>query len=282
LKAKPDGQHIETIREILVHGDKANTLPVPQMNLRAPVEEQKAHLAAAFRLFGKICGFGQGGAGHISLRDPNNPHNMWMNKFGQHYSTIMPEDLVLIGPDGYVIEGGNQSVVNSAGVHIHLNLHKARADINAACHAHTANGVAWSAFNRPIDMLNQDSCAFYEDQALVPFKGIVTAAEEGQRIAKYLGEKKSNAILVNHGLLTVGRTVDEACYRFMWLDKLCGIQLSIEAAEHGDVKRHYVSDEEAKKNAEISSSSLFMHVNFQSELQNLKRVERLEGMNLDY
>jgi len=267
------------VPQLLVHGNKEDTLAIPSMPTYSSIEEsraeQKKHMAAAFRLFGRI-GFGQGGAGHISLRDPGNPHLMWLNPFGKHYSLIQPEDLVLIDDDGYVIHGGNQAVANSAGVHIHLGLHKARPDINAACHAHSENGVAWSAFGRPIDMINQDSCGFVDDQAIVPFNGIVTASEEGARIAAALGQKKTCAILTNHGLLTVGQTVDEAAYRFMLLDKLCGIQLKVEQAEHAGVKKVLVTEDEARRNAQISSSAFFMYTNFQTELQNLERQERLE------
>ena len=44
-----------------------------------------------------------------------------------------------------------------------------------------------------------------------------------------LGEKKA-LILRNHGLLTVGRSVDEAAYWFVALDRSCQAQLLAEAA----------------------------------------------------
>ena len=263
------------VPEVLVHGNRANTLPIPAWPVYKTVEEslrvQKEHLAAAFRLFGKTMDTRFGAGGHMSLRDPTNPHLMWMNPFGQPYSTIQPEDLVCIDEDGYVVEGvGNQCVVNSAGVHIHLGLHKARPDINAAVHTHSDNGVAWSTFGRKIEMLNQDTCAFVDDQAIVKFNGIVTAAEEGLRIAEQLGKGKTVAILENHGLLTVGQTIDEAAYRFLLMDKLCGIQLKTNQA---GLPKKIVSDEEARKNAKISSSPFFMYTNFQTELKNLERLE---------
>lgn len=45
--------------------------------------------------------------------------------------------------------------VNKAGFMIHAALHKARPDVNAACHTHSPHGRAWSTFGRPIEMLNQ-------------------------------------------------------------------------------------------------------------------------------
>lgn len=43
------------------------------------------------------------------------------------------------------------------------------------------------------------------------FNGVVLIAEEGHNIAKALGNKKA-ALLQNHGLLTTGKTVEEAVF----------------------------------------------------------------------
>jgi ribulose-5-phosphate 4-epimerase/fuculose-1-phosphate aldolase len=51
--------------------------------------------------------------------------------------------------------GGAHKAINTAGFIIHAAIHKARPDINAACHVHSPYGRAWSNFGRGIDMLNQ-------------------------------------------------------------------------------------------------------------------------------
>lgn len=45
--------------------------------------------------------------------------------------------------------------INKAGFIIHSSIHKARPDINAACHVHSVYGRTWSAFGKPVEMLNQ-------------------------------------------------------------------------------------------------------------------------------
>ena len=78
--------------------------------------------------------------------------------------------------------------------------------------------------------LTQDACAFYEDHVVFDdFTGVVYETDEGDRIAKTLGDKKA-AILCNHGLLTVGKTVDEAAWWFITMDRSCQAQLLAEAA----------------------------------------------------
>lgn len=108
-------------------------------------------------------------------------------------------------------------------------------------------------------MFCQDSCAFYSDQlglwvsssrashsplfdspadSLPPdhsyddFGGVVLSDGEGERIAAAAGPAKG-VLLVNHGLLTVGKTIREACFWFIVLERLCQTQLLIEAAAAG-------------------------------------------------
>jgi ribulose-5-phosphate 4-epimerase/fuculose-1-phosphate aldolase len=65
--------------------------------------------------------------------------------------------MVHVNEDGRRI-GGADMPVNTAGFTIHAAIHRARQDINAACHVHSPYGRAWSNFGRGIDMLNQGGC----------------------------------------------------------------------------------------------------------------------------
>lgn len=64
-------------------------------------------------------------------------------------------DLVLVDSEGYVCEGGNQTVINEAGFMIHSEIHKARPDVIAAAHTHGIYGKTWSAFGKNIEMISQ-------------------------------------------------------------------------------------------------------------------------------
>jgi ribulose-5-phosphate 4-epimerase/fuculose-1-phosphate aldolase len=78
------------------------------------------------------------------------------------------------------------------------------------------------------------------------FNGVVLAEKEGRNIAQCLGQKKA-ALLINHGLLTVGGTVEEAVFWFVSMEKCCHAQLMADAAAAGrggeTVK---IGEEEAK------------------------------------
>ena len=95
-------------------------------------------------------------------------------------------------------------------------------------------------------MYTQDSLRFYKNHGVYKhFGGVVLAGDEGERIADALGNGKA-AILQNHGILTVGQTVDEAAFWFMSLDKTCQAQLLVDAASKGSGhKPKTIPDQEA-------------------------------------
>lgn len=197
----------------------------------ASVEEERLHrkqrLAAAFRLFGKF-GFEEGVAGHITARDPEHLDHFWVNPFGTSFRHIRVSDLIRVDARGEVVEG--EAPVNTAAFAIHSAVHAARPDVIAAAHSHSVYGKSWSSLGRLLDPLTQDACAFFEDHALFDdYTGVVLDPEEGKRIAHTLGERKA-VILRNHGLLTVGHSVDEAVWWFVTMERTCQAQLLAEAA----------------------------------------------------
>jgi ribulose-5-phosphate 4-epimerase/fuculose-1-phosphate aldolase len=204
---------------------------LPKPPTFATVDEERHHrkqrLAAAFRLFSRF-GFDEGVAGHITARDPERRDHFWVNPFGMHFGQIRVSDLILVTHQGEVVKGRHP--VNVAAFAIHSQVHAARPDVVAAAHAHSLHGKAWSSLGRLLDPITQDACAFFEDHALfADFTGVVYETSEGERIAKALGDRKA-VILQNHGLLTVGQTVDEAAWWFITMDRSCHAQLLAEAA----------------------------------------------------
>lgn len=197
---------------------------------RSPDEERahrKRRLAAAFRLFGRF-GFDEGVAGHITARDPERTDHFWVNPFGMSFKQIRASDLILVDHQGQVVEG--TWPVNRAAFAIHAAIHAARPDVVAAAHSHSRYGRAFSALGRTLAPITQDSCIFHDDHVLFDdYTGVVNDPDEGKRIAAALGEAKA-AILVNHGLLTVGQTVDEALFWYVTMERTCEVELTARAA----------------------------------------------------
>ncbi|KAI6761392.1 hypothetical protein HG531_001945 [Fusarium graminearum] len=242
-------------------------IPYPGIpNIEDPYKKrqwQLEHMAGAFRVFARM-GFTEGAAGHISVRDPVDRNTFWINPMGVHFGMLKASDMVHINEDGQVI-GGNRVAVNAAGFTIHSAIHKARPDVDAACHAHSKYGKAWSTFGKPLDMISQDACIFYKDHSVYSdFGGVVFEDDEGARIAQALGPKNRSVILQNHGLLTAGGTVDEAAYLFSLMERTCEVQLLVEST---GLPRNTISDEAAEYTYRYNADPNTLYTEFQPDFE---------------
>jgi len=209
----------------------------------ATVEEQrlerKQKLAGALRIFGRL-GFGEGVAGHITVRDPEFPDHFWVNPFGKSFRHMTVSDLILVNHSGEVVYGDQP--VNRAAFVIHAAVHEARPDVVAAAHSHSVNGKAFSSLGIKLDPITQDSCIFYNDHVVIEEQGgaVVFEVEAGKELASKFGTGKA-AIHRNHGLFTVGQTVDEAAFWFISMERSCQAQLLAMAAG----TPHLINDKDA-------------------------------------
>ncbi|MEO8937059.1 MAG: class II aldolase/adducin family protein [Burkholderiaceae bacterium] len=239
------------------------TMPMPPTF--ATVAEERLHrkqrLAAGFRLFSKF-GFDEGVAGHITARDPEFTDTFWVNPFGVHFSQVNVSNLIRCDHEGNVVEGNHP--VNTAAFVIHSRVHGARADVVGAAHSHSTYGRAFSTLGCPLAPLTQDACAFYGDHAVYDdFGGVVVDLDEGARIAAALGARKA-AILANHGLITVGKTVDEAVWWFITMERSCQVQMLAEAAAaRTGVAPKQISDASARQSFSIVGSAFAGWFQFQ-------------------
>lgn len=237
----------------------------------ATVEEERRHrkerLAAALRTFGRF-GFGEGVAGHITARDPELLDHFWVNPFGVSFRRIRVSDLLLVGPDGTVVEGDRP--VNRAAFVIHSAIHEARPDVVSAAHAHSVYGKAWSSLGRPLDPITQDACVFYEAHVVVADEGgrVVFEEEAGHTLAAGLGPHKA-AIHQNHGHFTVGQTVDEAAWWFITMERSCHAQLLAEAAG----TPHLIDADDARYTRDQTASPRIGWLSFQPLWDDIVRTE---------
>src|SRR3954466_16010097 len=232
----------------------------PSLPTFASAEEERLHrkqrLAAGFRLFAKF-GFEEGVAGHITARDPVEPDTFWVNPFGVPFAHVTVSSLIRVNHHGEVVEGNYH--VNEAAFCIHSQIHQARPDVVAAAHSHSTYGRAISALGATLEPITQDVTAFYGDHALFDdYTGVVTDIEEGKRIAVALGDNKA-VILRNHGLLTVGTTVESAVWWFITMERSCQVQLVAKAAG----KVVHIDPDQAAKTQKIVGSELAGWFSFQ-------------------
>jgi ribulose-5-phosphate 4-epimerase/fuculose-1-phosphate aldolase len=206
------------------------TMPLPQAfeSIEEERADRKAKLAGALRIFGRL-GFGEGVAGHITVRDPEFPDLFWVNPFGYSFRHIKSSDLILLNHQGEVVYGAHH--VNRAAFVLHSAIHAARPDVIAAAHSHSVNGKAFSSLGVPLAPITQDACIFYEDHTVITEQGgaVVFEVDAGKEFASKFPTGKA-AIHQNHGLFTVGESVDEAAFWFITMERSCQAQLMAMAA----------------------------------------------------
>ncbi|MEM7140935.1 MAG: class II aldolase/adducin family protein [Actinomycetota bacterium] len=198
----------------------------------ATIEEErllrKQRLAAGLRVLGRLR-LAEGVAGHVTVRDPEHEDHFWVNPLGKNFKYMTVSDLICVDHEGRVVIGDRP--VNKAAFAIHSGLHKARPDVMAAAHCHSMYGRTFSAMATPLRMFTQDDTQFYGDVALHATGGgaVVLDPDDGDKMAASLGDKKA-LIHQNHGLITVGTSVDAAIWWFVALERSCQTQLVALAA----------------------------------------------------
>ena len=237
----------------------------------ASVEEErlrrKQKLAGALRIFGRF-GFGEGVAGHITVRDPEFPDHFWVNPLGLSFRHMTVSDLILVNHHGEVVYG--QYAVNRAAYVLHAAVHAARPDVVAAAHAHSVYGKAFSSLGKILDPLTQDSCAFYEENVLIADHGGAVVFEEsaGRDFAAAFPKGKI-AIHQNHGHFAVGGSVDEAVFWFVCFERCAQAQLLAEAA--GTPK--HIPHDAAVYTREQAGNSMTGWMHFQPLWQEICRTD---------
>jgi ribulose-5-phosphate 4-epimerase/fuculose-1-phosphate aldolase len=223
-------------------------------------EDCKQELVEAIQLFAEL-GYGEGVAGQLSVRDPDNPDCYWVNPFGMDLYHVKVRDLLHVGPQGVVIAGsGTLSPGTDA---LHGELYRVRPDLAAFAHAHSLYGKAWSALGRPLDPITQDACTLYGRHSVyAQYSGLVNDHQEGKEIAATMGSGTA-VILQNHGFFTGGRSVAEAAWLFVVMERAAQVQLLAEAAGTPVVIPHDVAEPTAEaltadlKYAELQFRNLY-------------------------
>lgn len=206
----------------------------PDLNAATAIDgaargDVRRRLAAALRMFHEL-DFDEGAAGHLSVRDPLDRELFWINPDGAPFELITAADLVLSDRAGNVVDGGAGTPSPSAW-RLHAAIYAACPDVHSAMHAHPVATKAWSAVGRLLDPINQEACIFYScHQVFEEYDGPFSGGDEAAKVAATIGSDNIAVVLGNHGLLTVGRTVGSAAYRFMIFDRSVRVQILAEQA----------------------------------------------------
>ena len=184
----------------------------------------RLRLAAAYRAVDHF-GWSELTANHISLRVRNDPSEFLINPYGLLYSEITASNLVRIDGDGHVLTP-TEYPINPAGFNIHAAIHNARDDAHCVLHVHTVAGMAVACLKDGLLPLTLEGTDFHNRIGYHDFEGPSLEVDERSRLVAALGNNVA-LVLRNHGLLTVGETVDSAFLRMYRLMLACQVQMQV-------------------------------------------------------
>jgi ribulose-5-phosphate 4-epimerase/fuculose-1-phosphate aldolase len=184
--------------------------------------ETRVNLAAAYRLTA-LFGWDDLVFTHISARVPGPEHHFLINPYGMLFEEITASSLVKVDLSGNIVMETPYNI-NPAGFTIHSAIHEARDDALCVMHLHTSYGIAVSIQRQGLLPLSQQSLFALSSLAYHDYEGLALNDEEKPRLVADLADK-TNLILRNHGLLTVGLTAAEAFLAMYVLESSCRIQI---------------------------------------------------------
>ncbi|XP_061589638.1 alpha-adducin isoform X12 [Cololabis saira] len=192
----------------------------------------RCKLAAFYRL-ADLFGWSELIYNHLTVRVNSDQERFLIVPFGLLYSEVTASSLVKINFQGEIVDRGSTNLgVNQAGFTLHSAIYAARPDVKCIIHIHTAAGTAVSAMKCGLLPISPEALSLGE-VAYHDYHGILVDEEESVLIQQNLGPNSKVLILRNHGLVSVGETVEEAFYYIHNLVTACEIQVRTLASAGG-------------------------------------------------
>ncbi|KAK1883730.1 Alpha-adducin [Dissostichus eleginoides] len=192
----------------------------------------RCKLAAFYRL-ADLFGWSQLIYNHLTVRVNSDEERFLLVPFGLLYSEVTASSLVKVNIQGEIVDRGSTNLgVNKAGFTLHSAIYASRPDVKCIVHIHTSAGAAVSAMKCGLLPISPEALSLGE-VGYHDYQGILVNEEEVAVIQKNIGTNRKVLILRNHGLVTVGETVEEAFYYIHNLVTACEIQVRTLASAGG-------------------------------------------------
>lgn len=199
------------------------------MSLSQLVNDPRAHLTHCAWILSDE-DHESGLAGQLTARGPRD-NCFWTLPLGLAFGEATPDSWLLIDNDMHVLEGAGSHGIRepNPATRFHLWVYRSRPDVNAIVHTHPPAASALAAAKVPLVVAHMDATPLFEDMVFLPeWPGLPTADREGELISASLGQAHA-LLLAHHGLLTAGRSVQEACFLAVFMERMARLQINAAA-----------------------------------------------------
>ncbi|WP_425807244.1 class II aldolase/adducin family protein [Desulfitobacterium sp. Sab5] len=143
--------------------------------------------------------------GNISAWD-DSKDGFWITPSAMDYLSLQEEDLVLMNLQGDILEGARKP---SSEEQLHRVIYKRRKDIKGIVHTHSIFATAHAVARVSLPGLVEDFAMIVGERVNVADYYLAGTEELAEASAQAL-ENNNAVFLANHGLVGVGRSVEEA------------------------------------------------------------------------
>jgi L-fuculose-phosphate aldolase len=141
---------------------------------------------------------------------------------GMDYETMDIVDLVQVDAQGQVVQGQFKPSTESA---LHLAIYRARPLVNAIVHTHSLFATAFAVAGKSLPVILEEMAQVIGHEVQVsPYAPCGTEALAETTVAA-LSPDKEAVFLANHGLVTLGKTPEEALTKANVVEKACQIYI---------------------------------------------------------
>jgi len=147
-----------------------------------------------------------GREGNISARIPGT-HLILIKPSGTCMGELKPEDFILINIDGGVVRGEGRPSIETP---MHTRIYRARADVGAVVHTHSTYATALGIAGVEVRAVWLKAALLQAERIPIVEYHRPGSHELAEAVVERLGGGRA-VLLRNHGVLAVGRNVQEAC-----------------------------------------------------------------------
>ena len=143
--------------------------------------------------------------GHITARTDDN--RIYIKPWTLGFEEVTARDLLSADLEGNRVEGEGRLHAELA---IHLGIYRKREDVFSVVHIHPLYSVMLSSlFDGRLKIIGQNGMHFGEEIPFYESEDLIRSEQQGAELAQVMGDKLF-VLMRNHGIVTAGRSLEEA------------------------------------------------------------------------
>ena len=131
------------------------------------------------------------------------------------YNVMTPQDVVAMRLDGTVLEG---EMKPSSEWRLHAEIYKGNDDVNAVIHTHSPYATSFAVLHETIPLILVEMLPFLGGDIPLAGFGMPGTPEIGLNAVKAMDNRRFCCLLANHGVATVGKTLEQAYIRAVYVE----------------------------------------------------------------